>query len=155
MSKQTNEHTVESVDACDWLENLEGDAWADACEEIAAAMAEQQKRQIAPAQRVAEVARGFIQSQVVITPLGQESFHLPPVVGRGFADHIAAMVRADFPSASISIQESCHNCLTGLEDALRVSDEVHAVMVEFQQQPRPGTALVEHFKAAARIGGAQ
>lgn len=23
--------------ACDWLENLEGDAWADACEEIAAA----------------------------------------------------------------------------------------------------------------------
>jgi len=24
--------------ACDWLENLEGDAWADACEEIAAAL---------------------------------------------------------------------------------------------------------------------
>ncbi len=26
------------ADACDWLENLEGDAWADACEEIAAAL---------------------------------------------------------------------------------------------------------------------
>ncbi len=25
-------------DACAWLENLEGDAWADACEEIAAAL---------------------------------------------------------------------------------------------------------------------
>ncbi|RQA11339.1 hypothetical protein [Pseudomonas aeruginosa] len=24
--------------ACDWLENLEGDAWADACEEIASAL---------------------------------------------------------------------------------------------------------------------
>ncbi|MGP3867945.1 hypothetical protein ACTWOS_07910 [Pseudomonas aeruginosa] len=24
--------------ACAWLENLEGDAWADACEEIAAAL---------------------------------------------------------------------------------------------------------------------
>ncbi len=26
------------ADACAWLENLEGDAWADACEEIAAAL---------------------------------------------------------------------------------------------------------------------
>lgn len=26
------------ADACDWLENLEGDAWADACEEIAVAL---------------------------------------------------------------------------------------------------------------------
>ncbi|HCF3653849.1 TPA: hypothetical protein NIC94_003070 [Pseudomonas aeruginosa] len=26
------------LDACDWLESLEGDAWADACEEIAAAL---------------------------------------------------------------------------------------------------------------------
>lgn len=26
------------ADACDWLENLEGDAWADACDEIAAAL---------------------------------------------------------------------------------------------------------------------
>ncbi|GLK90042.1 hypothetical protein [Pseudomonas turukhanskensis] len=25
------------ADACDWLESLDGDAWADACEEIAAA----------------------------------------------------------------------------------------------------------------------
>lgn len=25
-------------DACDWLENLEDDDWADACEEIAAAL---------------------------------------------------------------------------------------------------------------------
>lgn len=29
-------------DACDWLENLEGDAWADACEEIAAALEAQE-----------------------------------------------------------------------------------------------------------------
>ncbi|UXJ54850.1 hypothetical protein [Pseudomonas citronellolis] len=28
-------------DACDWLENLEGDAWADACEEIAGAVRRQ------------------------------------------------------------------------------------------------------------------
>lgn len=28
-------------DACDWLENLEGDAWADACEEIAGAVKRQ------------------------------------------------------------------------------------------------------------------
>lgn len=33
-------------DACDWLENLEGDAWADACEEIAGAV----KRQAGGAQ---------------------------------------------------------------------------------------------------------
>lgn len=26
------------ANACDWLESLEGDAWADACEEIAAAL---------------------------------------------------------------------------------------------------------------------
>jgi len=26
------------ANACDWLENLEGDAWADACEEIAASL---------------------------------------------------------------------------------------------------------------------
>lgn len=26
------------ADACDWLESLEGDAWADACEEIATAL---------------------------------------------------------------------------------------------------------------------
>ncbi|EMW0555505.1 TPA: hypothetical protein L5X69_005226 [Pseudomonas aeruginosa] len=28
--------------ACDWLENLEGDAWADACEEIADALEAQE-----------------------------------------------------------------------------------------------------------------
>ncbi|MFN9528577.1 MAG: hypothetical protein ACK561_17905 [Pseudomonadaceae bacterium] len=26
------------ANACDWLENLEGDDWADACEEIAASL---------------------------------------------------------------------------------------------------------------------
>ncbi|SDK82600.1 hypothetical protein SAMN05216189_105333 [Pseudomonas delhiensis] len=31
----------EKSDACDWLENLEGDAWADACEEIAASVRKQ------------------------------------------------------------------------------------------------------------------
>ena len=39
-------------DACDWLENLEGDAWADACEEIAGAV----KRQAEGAQREREAA---------------------------------------------------------------------------------------------------
>ncbi len=28
-----------TTDACDWLEGLEGGAWADACEEIAAFLA--------------------------------------------------------------------------------------------------------------------
>ncbi len=33
------QRTLEArLDACDWLESLEGDAWADACEEIAAAL---------------------------------------------------------------------------------------------------------------------
>nr|WP_256595761.1 hypothetical protein [Pseudomonas sp. RW407] len=31
----------EKSDACDWLQNLEGDAWADACEEIAASVRKQ------------------------------------------------------------------------------------------------------------------
>ncbi|OBP11388.1 MULTISPECIES: hypothetical protein [unclassified Pseudomonas] len=37
-------------DACDWLENLEGDAWADACEEIAAAVNQQKTEQAEGAQ---------------------------------------------------------------------------------------------------------
>ncbi|WP_160286349.1 hypothetical protein [Pseudomonas knackmussii] len=32
-------------DACDWLESLEGDAWADACEAIAASVQRQRQRQ--------------------------------------------------------------------------------------------------------------
>lgn len=108
-----------------------------------------------PAQRNAEAVQGFIQSQVVITIPGHEAFRLPPVVGRSIAGGIAILVRADFPSASISIQGRCHGSLAGLENALRVSGEVHAVLEKCQRQPRPGAALVEHFKAASQVGGAQ
>lgn len=107
------------------------------------------------AQQAVEAVQGFIQSQVVITIPGHEAFRLPPVVGRSLAGGIASLVSADFPSASISIQGRCHGSLAGLENALRVSDEVHAAMVECQHQQRPGAALVEHFKAAAQVGGAQ
>lgn len=33
-----NGHTAASGDACDWLESLEGDEWADACAEICRAL---------------------------------------------------------------------------------------------------------------------
>lgn len=107
-----------------------------------------------PAQRNAEAVQGFIQSQVVITIPGHEAFRLPPVVGRSIAGGIAILVSADFPSASISIQGRCHGSLAGLENALRVSGEVHAALEKCQRQPRPGAALVEHFKAASQVGGA-
>lgn len=107
------------------------------------------------AQRNAEAVQGFIQSQVVITIPGQLSICLPPVVGRSLAGGIANLVKAEFPCASISIQGRCRDSLVGLDDALRVSDEVHAAVVECQRQPHPGAALLEHFKAAAHVGGAQ
>lgn len=107
------------------------------------------------AQPNVEAVQGFIQSQVVITIPGQLSICLPPVVGRSLAGCIAAVVKTEFPHASISIQGRCRDSLAGLDDALRVSDEVHAAMVDCQRQPRPGAALVEHFKAAAQVGGAQ
>lgn len=107
------------------------------------------------AQPNTEAVQGFIQSQVVITIPGHEAFRLPPVVGRSLAGGIATLVSADFPSASISIQGRCHGSLAGLDDALRMSDQVHATLVECQRQPHPGAALVEHYKAAAHVGGAQ
>lgn len=99
------------------------------------------------AQRNAEAVQGFIQSQVVVTIPGQQALHFPPVVGRSLAAGIAAMVKADFPCASISIQGRCRDSLAGLGDALRLSGEVHATFVECKRQPRPGAALVERFKA--------
>lgn len=107
------------------------------------------------AQRNAEAVQGFIQSQVVVTIPGQEALRIPPVIGRSLAAGIAAIVSADFPSASISIQGGCYDSLAGLDDALRVSDEVHAKVVELQRQLCPGAALVEHFKAAVGVGGVQ
>ncbi|MGE8362360.1 hypothetical protein [Pseudomonas sp.] len=108
-----------------------------------------------PAQRNAEAVQGFIQSQVVITIPGHQSICLPPVVGRSLAGGIATLVKTEFPHASISIQGRCRDSLAGLDDALRMSDEVHTTFVECQRQLRPGAALVEHFKAAAQVGGAQ
>ncbi|AYN14294.1 hypothetical protein CHR29_03725 [Pseudomonas monteilii] len=105
------------------------------------------------AQRNAEAVQGFIQSQVVVTIPGQQEFRLPPVVWVSLAGDIAAMVKTDFPSASISIQGRCRESLAGLDDALRVSNEVHAALEECQRQPHPGAALVKHFKAAACVGG--
>lgn len=106
-------------------------------------------------QQASEAVQGFIQSQVVITMPGQEVFRIPPVIGCGIATDIAAIVGADFPSASISIQGRCRGSLAGLDHALRVSDEVSAALEKCQRQPRPGAALVEHYKAAAHVGGAQ
>lgn len=97
--------------------------------------------------------QGFIQSQVVITLPGQASLRLPPVVGRSFASSIATLVKVDLPFASISIEGRCRDSLAGLPDALRISDEVSAVLLECRHQRHPGAALVEHYKAAARAGG--
>lgn len=108
-----------------------------------------------PAQRNAEAVQGYIQSQVVVMIPGQQALRFPAVVGRSLAGGIATLVKADFPCASISIQGRCRDSLAGLDDALRMSDEVHTTFVECQRQPRPGAALVEHFKAAAQVGGAQ
>lgn len=108
-----------------------------------------------PAQRNAEAVQGFIQSQVVITIPGQQSICLPPVVGRSLAGGIATLVKTEFPHASISIQGRCRDSLAGLDDALRMSDEVNTTFVECLRQLRPGAALVEHFKAAAQVGCAQ
>lgn len=104
-------------------------------------------------QQTSEAVQGYIQSQVVVTIPGQQAFHLPPVVGVSLAGDIATMVKTDFPSASISIQGRCRESLVGLDDALRVSNEVHAALEECQRQPRPGAALVKHFEAAACVGG--
>ncbi|MFJ3075292.1 hypothetical protein [Pseudomonas sp. NPDC087029] len=106
-------------------------------------------------QQAVEAVQGFIQSQVVVTMPGQAMFRIPPVIGCGIATDIAAIVGADFPSASISIQGRCRGSLAGLDHALRVSEEVSAALEKCQRQPRPGAALVEHFKAAAQVGGAQ
>lgn len=89
-------------------------------------------------QQPAEVVQGFIQSLVVVTIPGQQSICLPPVVGRSLAEGIATLVKADFPCASISIQGRCRDSLAGLGDALRVSDQVHATLVECQRQPHSG-----------------
>lgn len=106
-------------------------------------------------QQASEAVQGFIQSLVVVTIPGQQSICLPPVVGRSLADGIATLVKTDFPCASISIQGRCSGSLAGLSDALRLSNQVHAMLVECQRQPRPGAALVKHFQATAHTGGAQ
>lgn len=108
-----------------------------------------------PAQRNAEAVQGFIQSQVVIIIPGHQPICLPPVVGRSLAGGIATLLKTEFPHASISIQGRCRDSMAGLDDALRLSGEVHATFVECKRQPRPGAALVEHFQAAAQVGGAQ
>lgn len=106
-------------------------------------------------QHTAEAVQGFIQSQVVVTIPGQQVFRLPPVVGASLAGDIAAMVSADFPQAAVSILGRCRGSLAGLDDAMRVSEEVFATLEECRRQPHPGAALVEHFQAAAHAGGAQ
>lgn len=102
-----------------------------------------------------EAVQGFIQSQVVVTIPGQQVFLLPPVVGASLAGDIATLVSADFPQAAVSILGRCRGSLDGLDDAMRVSEEVSAALEECRRQPHPGAALVEHFRAAACAGGAQ
>lgn len=106
-------------------------------------------------QQVAEAVQGFIQSQVVVTIPGQQVFRLPPVVGVTLAGDIATLVSADFPQAAVSILGRCRGSLAGLEDAMRASDEVRAALEQCRCQPHPGAALVGHFQAVARVGGAQ
>ncbi|WP_156352762.1 hypothetical protein [Pseudomonas sp. NBRC 111140] len=55
----------------------------------------------------------------------------------------------------MSILGRCRGSLAGLDEALRVSDEVRAALEECRQQPHPGAALVGHFQAVANVGGAQ
>ncbi len=106
-------------------------------------------------QQVVEAIQGFIQSQVVVTNPGQQVFRLPPVVGVGLAGDIATLVSADFPQAAVSILGRCRGSLAGLDEAMRVSDEVRAALEECRRQAHPGAALVEHFQAAVNVGGAQ
>lgn len=106
-------------------------------------------------QQASEAVQGFIQSQVVVTIPGQQVFRLPPVVGVSLAGDIAALVSADFPRAAVSILGRCRGSLAGLDDAVRVSEEVCAALEACRRQPHPGAALVEHFLAAAHAGGAQ
>jgi len=102
-----------------------------------------------------EAVQGFIESQVVVTIPGHQVFRLPPVVGVSLAGDIATLVSADFPRAAVSILGRCRGSLAGLDDALRVSDEVCAALEECRRQPHPGAALVEHFQASPHAGGAQ
>nr|WP_314658204.1 hypothetical protein [uncultured Pseudomonas sp.] len=102
-----------------------------------------------------EVVQGFIESQVVVTIPGHQVFRLPPVVGVDLAGDIATLVSADFPRAFVSILGRCHGSLAGLDDALRMSEEVRDTLAVCLRQPHPGAALVEHFQTAAHIGGAQ
>ncbi|WP_256816171.1 MULTISPECIES: hypothetical protein [Pseudomonas] len=106
-------------------------------------------------QQASEVVQGFIQSQVVVTNPGQQMFRLPPVVGVSLAGDIATLVSADFPRAAVSILGRCRGSLAGLDDAMRVSDEVRAALEECRRQPHPGAALVERFKSATDVGGVQ
>lgn len=108
-----------------------------------------------PIQQAAEAVQGFIQSQVVVTIPGQQVFRLPPVVGVSLAGDIATLVSADFPRAAVSILGRCRGSLAGLDDAIRASNEVRATLEECRRQPHPGAALVEHFQAAAHVGGVQ
>lgn len=106
-------------------------------------------------QKAVEAVQGFILSQVVVTNPGQQVFRLPPVVGVSLAGDIATLVSADFPRAAVSILGRCRGSLAGLDDAIRVSDEVRAALEECRRQPHPGAALVEHFQSAVHAGGAQ
>ena len=106
-------------------------------------------------QRKAQVAPGFIQHRVVVRIPGQEMFRLPPVIGRSFSNGIADLLLSEHPGAFIRIVTKCHTSQDGLHEALQISDEVSAVLMECQRHSHPGTALVEHFKAVARIGGEQ
>ena len=105
--------------------------------------------------RAAGAVPGFIECRVVINVPGQEPFRLPAIIGRSSASAIASLLHSDFPDASISIQERCQCSLDGLDEALRVSGDVRAMLVECQHQSRPGAALLKHFKNAACVGGVQ
>lgn len=84
-----------------------------------------------------EVTR-FIQSVVCVSDHGIGSVELPPVVGRSFAASIARMVRADFPTAAVTIHDKRNKAWGGLA----TSDEVGQMVAEAIAANHGGAGLM-------------
>ncbi|MBI6848609.1 MULTISPECIES: hypothetical protein [Pseudomonas syringae group] len=88
----------------------------------------------------------FIQSYVTVSLSAEASIHVPPVVGRSFANAIVDLLRADFPSARLAVDDVFHYSFDGLGAALLASDLVSRSMVASAWGARRG------FQFLARLG---
>jgi hypothetical protein len=94
---------------------------------------------------------GFIVSSVVIRGLQVAPIELPPVVGRSFAAGIADALRADFPSATVTIAGRAHYSLDGVERALSISDTVQSHWALSLAEKRSGEHLLARLELLSGV----